>query len=155
NSITATVPSGATSGGVTVTTPAGTSNIVFFNLLASPCAPNCAPVMDNVTSDRLSLFNLIPGVTHIFIAGRNFGATKGQSKVTFNGVPGTTSSWSDTEIDTVVPASATTGYIVVTVAGRASNPVSYTTTNGDPVCTTNCTIPSGQVSLDISYFNFD
>ena len=154
NSITATVPSGATSGGVTVTTPAGTSNIIFFNLLASLCTPNCAPVVDNITSDRGGLFNLTPGVSHVFIAGHGFGATKGQSKVTFNGVPGTTSAWSDTEIDALVPASATTGYIVVTVGGHSSNPVSYTT-SGDPVCTSNCSIPAGQVSLDISYVEFD
>jgi hypothetical protein len=154
NSITATVPSGATSGGVTVTTPAGTSNIIFFNLLASPCTPNCAPVVDNITSDRGGLFNLTPGVSHVFIAGHGFGATKGQSKVTFNGVLGTTSEWSDTEIDALVPASTTTGYIVVTVGGRSSNPVSYTT-SGDPVCTSNCSIPAGQVSLDISYVEFD
>ncbi|MBI1926128.1 IPT/TIG domain-containing protein [Candidatus Poribacteria bacterium] len=58
----------------------------------------------------------------VIITGAHFGASQGNSTVTFNGVNATTiTSWSDTQIVAVVPASATTGPVVVTVNGQASN----------------------------------
>jgi hypothetical protein len=153
-SITATVPKGATSGGVTVSTSVGTSNSVFFNVTVPPCSPNCSPTIVNVLSDHGGISDLTPGVSHIFIAGHDFGATRGQSTVTFNGITAQPTSWSDTEIDTVIPLGATSGYIVVRVGGRSSNPVSFGT-QGFPTCTAHCNPPQGQVSLDIGYYTFD
>ena len=52
------------------------------------------------------------------------------STVSFNGVTATPTSWSATSIGVPVPAGATTGPVVVTVNGVASNGVTFTTTSG-------------------------
>src|SRR6266849_1381911 len=62
----------------------------------------------------------------VTIAGSNFGATQGTSTVTFNGTTATATSWSATSIVAVVPTGATTGNVVVTVSGLASNGKSFT-----------------------------
>jgi hypothetical protein len=62
----------------------------------------------------------------VTIAGANFGATQGTSTVRFNGVTATATSWSAASIVAAVPAGATTGNVVVTVGGVASNGVSFT-----------------------------
>src|SRR5205807_785625 len=64
--------------------------------------------------------------TSVTITGANFGSTQGTSTVKFNGTAATPTSWSATSIVAPVPAGATTGNIVVTVAGVASNGVSFT-----------------------------
>src|SRR5439155_17408394 len=61
-------------------------------------------------------------------AGTGFGATKGTSTVTFNGVAATPATWSATSIAVPVPAGATTGNVVVTVGGLASNGSAFTVT---------------------------
>ena len=65
--------------------------------------------------------------TPVTITGTNFGATQGTGTVTFNGTAATPTSWSATSIVMPVPAGATTGNVVVTVAGVASNGVVFTT----------------------------
>ena len=62
-----------------------------------------------------------PVGTAVTITGTNFGATQGTSTVTFNGTTATPTSWSATSIVVPVPAGATTGNVVVTVGGLASN----------------------------------
>ena len=64
--------------------------------------------------------------TLITISGSSFGSTQGASTVTFNGANATISSWSASAITATLPASATTGNLVVTVAGTASNGVPFT-----------------------------
>lgn len=67
-----------------------------------------------------------PVGTAVTVAGSNFGATQGSSTVTFNGTSaGTATSWSATSITVNVPTGATTGNVVVTVGGVASNAVSF------------------------------
>src|SRR4029077_4097016 len=66
--------------------------------------------------------------TSVTISGANFGATQGTSTVKFNGIAAVPTSWSATSIIAVVPAGATTGNVVVTVGGVASNGVSFTVT---------------------------
>ncbi len=67
-----------------------------------------------------------PVGTSVTISGSNFGATQGTSTITFNGTGATPSSWSNTAIVAPVPMGATTGLVVVTVGGNASNGVSFT-----------------------------
>lgn len=67
-----------------------------------------------------------PAGTNVVISGANFGATQGSSTVKFNGVTATPSNWSDTSISCAVPAGATTGPIVVTAGGNASNGFNFT-----------------------------
>ena len=67
-----------------------------------------------------------PVGTEVTITGAAFGATQGSSTVTFNGSIGIPKSWSDTKIVVPVPEAATTGPVVVTVKGIASNSVLFT-----------------------------
>ena len=53
---------------------------------------------------------------------------QGTSTVTFNGTAATPTTWSATSITVPVPAGATTGNVVVTVGGVASNGVAFTGT---------------------------
>jgi hypothetical protein len=62
----------------------------------------------------------------VTIAGANFGATRGTSTVTFNGVQAVPSSWSASSLVVPVPAGATSGAVVVTVGGVASNALAFT-----------------------------
>src|SRR5438874_8880217 len=64
--------------------------------------------------------------TSITISGNSFGSTQGTSAVTFNGTNGMPTNWSDTSIVVPVPSGATTGNVVVTVGGVASNGVNFT-----------------------------
>ena len=67
-----------------------------------------------------------PVGTSVTITGTNFGATQGTSSVTFNGATTTPTSWSAASIVAPVPSGATTGNVVVTVGGVASNGVNFT-----------------------------
>jgi hypothetical protein len=62
----------------------------------------------------------------VTITGTNFGATQGNSKVTLNGISAPITAWSSTSISTQVPSGATSGPVVVTVGGLASNGVNFT-----------------------------
>src|SRR6266404_2664875 len=64
--------------------------------------------------------------TSVTISGSYFGATQGTSTVTFNGVSASPTSWSATSIVAPAPPSATTGPVVVTVSGGASNGATFT-----------------------------
>jgi hypothetical protein len=58
----------------------------------------------------------------VTISGVGFGATEGQSTVTFNGVAAGVFNWSDSSITAVVPGNATTGLVVIELAnGQTSN----------------------------------
>jgi Bacterial Ig domain/IPT/TIG domain/Bacterial TSP3 repeat len=70
--------------------------------------------------------SLGPGGTSVTITGSNFGAMQGASTVTFNGLAASVTSWSRNSLVVTVPASATTGPLVVTVSGAASNAVTFT-----------------------------
>ena len=62
------------------------------------------------------------------LTGTSFGGSQGTSTVTFNGVRATATSWSDGTIDVRVPTGASSGSVVVTVGGQASNGVAFTVT---------------------------
>jgi hypothetical protein len=62
----------------------------------------------------------------VTLDGYNFGDTQGDGVVTFNGVTAAPSGWGNTSIVVAVPAGATTGPLVVTVGGLASNGVAFT-----------------------------
>src|ERR1043165_7847030 len=117
-SISAPVPSGATTGSVVVTVNSQPSNGATFTV--KPNIDNLAP-----TSGAIA--------TAVTITGTTFGATQGTSTVTFNGTAATPTSWSATSISASVPAGATTGPVVVTVAGQASNGVTFTVNTGGSI----------------------
>ena len=90
-------------------------------------APGSAPAITSLSPNSGALG------TSITITGMNFGSTQGSSTITFNGTTATPTSWSATSIVAPVPSGATTGNVIVTVGGVASNGVNFTvqgTTNG-------------------------
>jgi len=96
---------------------AGGSNALTFtyNALGSP---NIASVNPNAG----------PTGTPVTVVGTNFGDSQNSSTVKFNGVTASVVSWSATSIQVIVPPTATTGPVIVTVGGVASNSVTFTVT---------------------------
>ena len=107
-SIVVPVPTGATTGNVVVTVGGLASNALTFTVV------DRADADEPVADERA-------GRHAVTITGTNFGATQGTSTVTFNGTAATPTTWSATSIVVPVPAGATTGNVVVTVGGLASN----------------------------------
>ena len=62
----------------------------------------------------------------VVINGSHFGEYKGTNAVTFNGKKATIVYWCGSWIVVFVPSGATTGPLVVTVDGQASNAVTFT-----------------------------
>jgi hypothetical protein len=114
-SIVVPVPAGATTGNIVVTVGGVASTGVNFtvNSASGPSITNLSPASGAVG-------------TPVTITGSNFGATQGTSTVKFNGIAATPTSWSATSISVPVPAGATTGNVVVTVSGVASNGLNFT-----------------------------
>jgi YD repeat-containing protein len=111
------VPAGATTGPVTVTTGGGGNTCpggnCGFTVIPPPQLTSLSPA-------------IAPTGTAITIAGANFLSTQGSSTVTFNGVVASVSSWSDTSVTAAVPATASSGHVVVTVSSQASNGLAFT-----------------------------
>jgi hypothetical protein len=108
--ITATVPVGATSGPITVTTRGGSaaSMAVFtVNQLTKPKLSGLNPAC----AKRCAIITL---------SGNGFGSTRGKSSVNFDGMPCMTyEAWNDTWIVCRVPAKAGYGPVLVTVTTPA------------------------------------
>jgi hypothetical protein len=137
------VPSGATTGNVVVTVGSTASNGVNFTVPVP--APSIASL--NPTSGLIG--------ASVTITGANFGSTRGSSAVNFNGIGATPTNWTASSVVVPVPAGATTGNVVVTVGGVASNGVIFTVTVPGPSITS-LNPPSGLVgaSVTISGANF-
>jgi glucan phosphoethanolaminetransferase (alkaline phosphatase superfamily) len=114
-SLTVAVPSGAITGNILVTVSGANTNGVAFTVLPTPAITNLSPTAGPVT-------------TSVTITGTGFGANRGSSTVTFNGATAAIASWNTTSIVTIVPIGATTGNVVVSLVGVASNGVSFTVT---------------------------
>jgi len=91
--------------------------MVAFRAAGGGTAP--APAITSLTPSSAAVG------TAATIAGTDFGAIQGTSTVTFNGTVATPTSWSATNIVAPVPSGATTGPVVVTVNGAASNGVAF------------------------------
>jgi len=107
------VPVGATTGQVVVSSGGINSNGVTFTVTGAP------------SISSLSVTSGAPG-TAITISGQNFGAIQGSSVVRFNGLPAAVTSWSGGSIGVTVPNGVTTGPVTVTVSGQTSNGVTFT-----------------------------
>ncbi len=126
------VPAGASSGLVVVTVGGLASNGVNFTVEATP------PQITSLTPNSGQVGSVVK------INGTNFGATPGSNAVTFNGTSAIVSSASVTDLVVNVPAGASTGLVVVTVGGMASNGVNFTVEATAPQITS-LTPNSGQV----------
>ena len=101
----ATVPSGATSGPISVTTPTGTATSCCFQVPGPPSLEAFTPTNG-------------PAGTTVTLHGESLG---GATAVTFNGIPATFT-WGSGDLTAVVPEGATTGPISVTTpSGTATS----------------------------------
>ena len=110
------VPSGATTGPVTIAESGVTSNGAQFTVEAPPAISAIAPTVGGVN-------------TPITITGTGFGALQGTSAVTFNNLGASATSWSDTQIVATVPIGAVSGPIGVTVASLGAEGPFFTMSN--------------------------
>jgi RHS repeat-associated protein len=115
-SVSATVPSGATSGTVTVVEDGVSSNSVAFTVLEPLSVTGISPGAGSVGST-------------VAITGTGFGASQSDSVVTFNGTTASVVTWSDTGITAAVPTGASTGPVTVEVAGATVNGPSFEVTS--------------------------
>ncbi|HEU5132941.1 MAG TPA: IPT/TIG domain-containing protein, partial [Pyrinomonadaceae bacterium] len=97
----------------------GTVNGNYDSLITVPL-PTPPPAISNL-SPASGLIG-----TAITINGTNFGATQGTGTVTFNGISATPTTWTDTSIVAAAPSGTTTGPVVITARGQASNGVTFT-----------------------------
>jgi hypothetical protein len=104
-SVTATVPAGAASGHIAVTTAGGTATTIRVYVV--------------IPAPTITSFTPTSGVqgTHVMIHGSGF---TGATSVKFHGKAATFTVVSDSVINAVVPAAATTGHIAVTTPGGAA-----------------------------------
>src|SRR5437868_9485037 len=101
---------------------------LFFAFFLSVSTAISAFAAPSITSLTPSTGAIGSSVT---IAGSAFGSTQGTSTVKFNGTTATSiTSWSASSIVAVVPSGATTGNVVVTVSGVASNVKAFTVAPG-------------------------
>lgn len=88
--------------------------------------PSTSPTSSSTPSPYISFVN--PDAAsegeEITINGSGFGDEQADSTVTFNGMPGTVTGWSDKQITCPVPKGAISGDVVVMVQGVQSNGVS-------------------------------
>ena len=107
--ITTTVPVGATTGEVTVTTNSLTSAGYLFTV-TEPVIPTITSI--DPTSGKVG--------TEVTITGTDFSTTPAENAVSFNGTAATVTESTATSITTSVPAGATTGNVTVTVDGESN-----------------------------------
>jgi len=117
NYITPIVPSGATTGNITVTVATTTSNGALFTVGSAPIITSISPTTGAPPSP-------------VVITGSFFGAFMQDSYVSFNGAIARPNSWSSASIVTPVPYNATAGPVTVVVAGIASNGLTFTPNYG-------------------------
>jgi len=121
----------------TVTVKSGASGVT--DLAGNPLASD-ATWSFTTTNDAQPVITSLSQVsgsvgTSITITGSHFGPTAATGSVSFNGATAATTSWTTTSIVTIVPVGATSGPVVVTVGGQASNAVTFTVTVPVPTLT--------------------
>src|SRR6266436_4596624 len=111
------------SGGATATATIGSTDDWAAGLAAFKAGNGTGGTAPTITG-----LNPTSGVagTSVVITGTYFGSPQGTSAVKFNGVTATPTAWSPTSITAPVPTGATTGSVIVTVSGLASNGVTFT-----------------------------
>jgi YD repeat-containing protein len=133
-SIVVTVPSGATTGNVSVLTNGLTSTGPIFTLLPAIgiLSPSTGPIGSTVT-----------------VSGSNFGISQGNSTIFFGAISAVPIRWSQNQIVVPVPQSAVTGPVTVTVGGLVSNTPTFTV-GGTAGATINGTVTAASNGAQIS-----
>jgi hypothetical protein len=140
--VAAIVASGTTAGQASVTQNGAPSNGISFSIAPNPSitalSPPSAPVGSSVT-----------------ISGTNFGAGQDNSVITFNGAQvSSITNWSPTSITATVPATATTGNVVVTLGSVPTNGMSFTVLPTPTISSLAPTSGTVGTSVTISGANF-
>lgn len=108
------VPTNATTGPVTVLRAGAVSNAVTFTVIGQPAITGISPGAG-------------PAGSTVTITGSGFGSSQSSSTVRFNGgEPATVTSWSENQILAIVPASASSGPIRVTVGTYSGDSAPFT-----------------------------
>ncbi len=143
------VSSGVRSGDWVATEYANESSpSTFYTVEEGQATPNSAPTIQLLSP------NAYPLGVPIVIQGYGFQPNQGGSTVTFNGVTATPTSWNDASIVVLVPAGATTGNVVVTVGGVASNGMLFTVIAGPTIASMSPTAGPVGASTTITGTNF-
>jgi YD repeat-containing protein len=110
--VVATVPSGATTGTISITAPSGSATSSgSFTVTAAPAAPTIGSFTPSLAAPS----------TPVTISGTNFDPNPSQDTVKFNGAVASVLAATATTIQTAVPAAATSGRITVqTLGGQAT-----------------------------------
>jgi hypothetical protein len=127
----------------------------FFALLAlSILLLVFAPVL--IAAPTISSLSPTSGAVgaSVTISGSGFGSTQGSGTVKFNGKTATVASWSASSIVAIVPTGATTGNVVVTVSGVASNGKKFTVLPAPSITSLSPTSGAVGTSVTISGANF-
>lgn len=129
-----------TIGGITATPISWSATQIIITVPSTlAVGSNNVIVTENGVASNAKPFVVIPHIAALsltqgpvqmgfVITGTSFGGTQGTSTVTLNGVtaPVVAGSWGSNSITVQVPTGATTGNVVVTVSGQASNGVTFT-----------------------------
>ncbi len=118
-SIQVVVPAGAVTGTFDLQCNGIGNYTPTFTVGQIPSSPVPTPQIGSVSA------NYGADYAPVVLTGVNFGTSQGANSVTFNGVASTAKAWSNTSITVSVPYHATTGNLVVTVAGVPSNGVPF------------------------------
>jgi len=118
--IVAAVPSGASTGPLTVVVNGVGSNqtyvFTFYNPIISSLSPPAGPVGGTIT-----------------LNGTGFGNYQNDSTVKFNGLAASVNSWSDTSVSATVPSNATSGPVTITEGGVTSSGVQFNVIEGTTI----------------------
>jgi RHS repeat-associated protein len=139
--IVALVPSGATTGAVSVTVSTITST-------SNPTFTIYDPVITSITPPAAS-----PGGT-ITINGTGFNGNAYNVPVYINGQMNQVGQWTNTTVTMGVPSNATSGSLYLTVAGVASNSVQFTVLEPLAITAISPTIASAGTSITITGAGF-
>lgn len=136
------VPAGAYSGMILVTNSGGASNALPFMVTPGSYSASC-PGQPPAQTTTPTVASLSPASGYtgvaVTISGSAFGAIQGLGNVTFSGVNAGVLKWSDSSIVAIVPSTATTGPVVVTLEnGQMSNNVAFTVNTENPGSPTWC-----------------
>src|ERR1700678_2929577 len=129
------VPTGATTGNIVVFASGVNSNGESFTVVPTPNITSLSPTSGAVGAS-------------VTITGTNFGSAQGTSTLKFNTTAVTATSWTATSIVATVPTGATTGNVVVTVSGVASNGQSFTVVSAPSI--TSLSPTSGAVGTPVT-----
>jgi len=111
------VPTGATTGPVTIVENGVTSSGFAFTVLEALTVTGLSPTTGSVGST-------------VTITGTGFGPNQSSSVATVDSMPATVTNWSDTSITAVVPSGASTGPVTVEVAGTTADGPVFVVTAG-------------------------